>query len=142
MKEIFKKRKTAMTSVIGKLRRRGRTVEMIPAKEKRLKMVDFKLDGKLTKFKFAYNEQVNILFELKNDGRVGWFLKSYAELYIMYIDATKTAYIIDVQRARDYIENPMHLVEKTSKGTIGDGESYMIPIQTLLDHNIILEIMA
>lgn len=141
--EAYTLRNKALSSIKGQLTRRGRNIRSVPRKDMRSLTADFYMDEELCKFKCTQNSQVNIIFEVQNNGNIGWFLKTKAKYFIYSIIEDKVTYIIDIQRARDYINNPLHKVPKTCKGSFGlkDSMSYMISIDTLKDHNIVKEII-
>ena len=141
-RELYQARNKALNNIIKSLTKKGHTIQKLSNDEKKQYWADFYLDGTLSKFKMTRNPQVNILFEVMNSGRYSWFELTKADYYIFYIEPEEKIYIIDIQRTRDYIKNPLHTVEKTTKGSLGNqGWSYMIPIKTLLDYDIIKSII-
>jgi len=139
--ELYRARNKALSKTKNILKKRNKIIKPVKAKDKSLLFADFYMNGILCKFKMTRNSQVNILFEMENNGRTGWFQKTRAKYFVFYIEPEDKIYIIDIIKVKDYISNPLHKVETTKKGTIGDGYSYMIPIRVLLDHNLIKEVI-
>ncbi|OQY40933.1 MAG: hypothetical protein B6229_00420 [Spirochaetaceae bacterium 4572_7] len=140
-KELYAFRSKSMTKVKKMLTKKGCKITSITAAEKKSNVADFKLDGNYTKVKAAQNHNVNILFESINNSNYGWVVTTKAKWFIMYYEADEIAYIISVEKVRDYINNPLHIIPTTGKGARGNrgSESYMIPIDTLREYDIIVD---
>lgn len=143
VKGLYEVRNKALTSIKGQLKRRGREVKSVPRNKMRSLVADFWMDGDLVKFKCTSNSQTSMIFEVMNNGNYGWLKRTKAKYFMYTIVADKVTYVVDIQSLKDYINNPKHGVAKTSKGALGEGESYsyIIPIDTLFDYNIIKEVI-
>jgi hypothetical protein len=140
-KDAYDFRRKAMQRLKYRLKKKDINVITMKKRDKRLKGADFYIDDLICKFKAVRRTQVNILFEVMNGPRYGWFAKTKANKLFYYVDEENIVYVIDVKRAKDYINNPLNKVEKTEKGFYGGGWGYMIPIETCMKTNIITAVM-
>lgn len=141
VKELYKMRAKALAKTKVRLSGKGSSVTTITAAEKKSTVADFRMDGDLVKFKAAKNHNINILFEAQNGANYGWIVTTKAKWFIMYYEADNLAYLVDVEKVREYINNPLHTIPTTEKGGRSKGWSYMISIDLLKDRDIIVDVL-
>lgn len=137
--ELYKMRAEAIKIFKKAIIKKGGKITPLNKNEKSLLTSDVRLDGYPIKIKVSKNKQVNILFEEKNDGKVSWFSKTRARYLVQIIVAESKAYMINIMGVKDFIANPFNAIEiyRTESGT----EAYMIPIKTLLEQSLIVDVI-